>query len=102
LHASSNTNPNEDRQSYPERACARLQSRAPLPAGTSLPVAATRRDAVEHAVMAEKHPGFEKVASGIARREGVSKERARAMLAASTRRASVKAKMKNPRLRRVK
>ena len=50
----------------------------------------------------KKHPGFSKVASGIAKKEGVSKERASAMLAASTRRASSSAKKSNPRLSRVK
>lgn len=52
--------------------------------------------------MAKKHPGFQSVASGIAARQGVSKERASAMLAAGTRRASAKAKKANPRLKRVK
>lgn len=51
--------------------------------------------------MAKKHPGFSSVQSRIAKREGVSKERAGAMLAASTRRSSTKAKKANPRLRRV-
>lgn len=48
------------------------------------------------------HPGFEATAEKIARKEGVSLERARAMLAASTRRASPAAKRKNPNLKRVK
>lgn len=52
--------------------------------------------------MAKSHPGFKKVAAGIAKREGVSSERAKAMLAAGTRRASAKAKKANPRLKRVK
>lgn len=47
------------------------------------------------------HPGFKAVASKIASKQGVSKERAGAMLAASTRRASAAAKKANPRLRRV-
>jgi hypothetical protein len=50
----------------------------------------------------KKHPGFENVARSIARRQGVSMDRARAILAASTRRASAAAKRKNPRLKRVK
>lgn len=50
----------------------------------------------------KKHPGFKKVAASIARRQGVSVERASAELAASTRRASGKAKRANPRLKRVK
>lgn len=49
-----------------------------------------------------KHPGFKKVASGIARREGVSKGEADAILAASSRRASPAAHKKNPRLGKVK
>jgi len=50
----------------------------------------------------KKHPGFRAVQSRIARGQGVSKERAGAMLAAGTRRASPAAKRKNPRLKRVK
>lgn len=50
----------------------------------------------------KKNPGFKKVASKMADKEGVSKERASAMLAASTRKASKKAKKKNPRLKKVK
>jgi hypothetical protein len=54
-------------------------------------------------MMAKKaHPGFKAVASKIAKKEGVSKKAAGAMLAASTRRASAKAKKANPRLKRVK
>ena len=49
-----------------------------------------------------KHPGFKAVASKIARKEGVSKERASAMLAASSRHASAAAKRHNPNLKRVK
>lgn len=48
------------------------------------------------------HPGFEATAEGMARKQGISIERARAELAASTRRASPAAKRKNPRLKRVK
>lgn len=48
------------------------------------------------------HPGFQSVQSSIAAKEGVSKERAGAMLAAGTRRAGAKARRKNPRLNRVK
>jgi len=50
----------------------------------------------------KKHPGFRAVAKKIAERQGVSEERARAMLAAATRRASPAAKRKNPRLKKVK
>lgn len=49
-----------------------------------------------------KHPGFKAVQSSIAAKEGVSSERAGAILAASTRRASPAAKKRNPRLKRVK
>jgi len=50
----------------------------------------------------KKHPGFKAVAKKIARKQGVSIKRASAILAASTRRASAKAKRANPRLKRVK
>ena len=49
-----------------------------------------------------KHPGFKAVQSSIARKEGVSSKRAGAILAASTRGASAKAKRANPNLKRVK
>jgi hypothetical protein len=53
--------------------------------------------------MAKKaHPGFQNVAAGIARKQGVSKKEAAAELASSTRKASAKAKRANPRLNRVK
>lgn len=52
--------------------------------------------------MKKKHPGFSAVASKIAKKEGISKKRAGAILAASSRRASAGAKRKNPRLKRVK
>ncbi len=52
--------------------------------------------------MAKKHPGFKAVAAKIAKKQGVSKARAGAMLASSTRKASAKAKRKNPRLKKVK
>lgn len=51
--------------------------------------------------MAGKHPGFAKVAAGIARRGGYSMDAARAILASKTRHASAAAKRKNPRLKRV-
>lgn len=50
----------------------------------------------------KKHPGFDAEARKIARREGVSMDRARAILAAGTRRASAGAKRRNPRLKRVR
>jgi len=52
--------------------------------------------------VARKHPGFKAVQAGIAAREGIPAERAGAILAASTRRASPAAKRRNPRLKRVK
>ena len=48
------------------------------------------------------HPGFKAVQEKIAKRSGVSKERAGAMLAARTRAASAAAKKRNPRLSKVK
>lgn len=51
--------------------------------------------------MSEKHPGFKKAASDIARKGGYSKERASAILAASSRQASPAAKKANPRLKKV-
>jgi hypothetical protein len=50
----------------------------------------------------QKHPGFKKVASDIARKQAVSDEVASAILAAVSRRASKGAKKKNPRLLKVK
>ena len=50
----------------------------------------------------KKHIGFKAVQSKIAAEQGVSKERAGAILAATSRNASAKAKKKNPRLKRVK
>ncbi len=52
--------------------------------------------------MSAKHTGFAAVQSKIEAKEGVSKDRAGAILAASTRKASAKAKKANPRLLRVK
>lgn len=52
--------------------------------------------------MAKKHPGFKKVAAGIAKKEGLSKKAAGAILASSTRKASAGAKKRNPALRKVK
>lgn len=45
---------------------------------------------------------FKAVASKIARRQGISKDRASAELAASTRRASPQAKKENPKLLKVR
>lgn len=52
--------------------------------------------------MAKSHPGFKAVQAKVAKSEGVSKERAGAIVAASSRGASAKAKRANPRLKRVK
>jgi hypothetical protein len=48
------------------------------------------------------HPGFKSVAAGIAAKEGIPLKNAGAILAASSRNASAKAKKANPRLKRVK
>ena len=47
------------------------------------------------------HPGFKNVAAGIARRQGVPIEQARAELASASRKAGAAARRKNPRLNRV-
>lgn len=52
--------------------------------------------------MAKAHPGFKSVQSSIASKQGISKERAGAILASRTRAASSSAKKANPRLKRVK
>lgn len=49
-----------------------------------------------------KHPGFKAVQKKIAKRQGISMERAGAILAAGARKASKKAVKANPRLKRVK
>ena len=49
-----------------------------------------------------KHPGFAAVQAKIAKKAGVSAERAGAILAASSRHASPAAKRANPALRKVK
>jgi len=48
-----------------------------------------------------KHPGFKKASASIQKREGYSKEKADAILAAGARKASAAAKAKNPRLKKV-
>lgn len=50
----------------------------------------------------KKHPGFKAVQSSIAKKQGISKEAAGAILAASSRKASPAAKRANPKLRKVK
>lgn len=52
--------------------------------------------------MAGKHPGFKAVEGKIAAKEGISGKEAGAILAASTRKASAKAKAANPALKKVK
>lgn len=52
--------------------------------------------------MKKAHPGFKAVQSSIARKEGISKQRAGAILAASSRKASPAAKKANPALKKVK
>lgn len=49
-----------------------------------------------------KKSGFAKVQSKIAKKEGVSKDRAGAILASATRKASPAAKKANPALKKVK
>jgi len=49
----------------------------------------------------KKHPGFKAVQKRIAAKQGISMERAGAILASSARKASPAAKKANPRLRRV-
>ena len=51
--------------------------------------------------MAKAHPGFKAAAASIARKQGISKDRASAILAAGARHASAKAKRANPRLNKV-
>lgn len=50
----------------------------------------------------KKHPGFEKVQKQIAKKQGISEERAGAILAAGARKASPAAKKANPNLKKVK
>ena len=51
--------------------------------------------------MAKKHPGFKAVASKVAAKQGVSKERAGAIVAAGARKASPAAVKANPNLKKV-
>ncbi len=48
-----------------------------------------------------KHPGFQSVQAGIAKREGIPMKNAGAILANSSRNASAAAKRNNPRLKKV-
>jgi len=49
----------------------------------------------------KKHPGFAKVQAGVAKKQGISMERAGAIVAAGARKASKSAVKANPRLKRV-
>jgi hypothetical protein len=51
--------------------------------------------------MKKAHPGFEKVQKSIAKKQGVSMERAGAILAAGARKASKSAVKANPRLKKI-
>jgi len=51
--------------------------------------------------MKKAHPGFKAVASNIAKKQGISKQSASAILAAGARKASKAAVKANPRLKRV-
>lgn len=51
--------------------------------------------------MAKKHPGFKAVAAKVAAKQGVSKERAGAIVAAGARKASPAAVKANPNLKKV-
>ena len=51
---------------------------------------------------AKKGMGFKKAQSQIAKKQGISEERAGAILAAGARKASAAAKKKNPNLKKVK
>jgi hypothetical protein len=50
----------------------------------------------------KKHPGFKAVQKDIAKKQGISEERAGAILASSARKASPAAKKANPNLKKVK
>lgn len=50
----------------------------------------------------KKHPGFKKAQAEIAKKQGISEERAGAILASGARKASPQAKKENPRLKKVK
>lgn len=51
--------------------------------------------------MSKQHPGFAAVQKKIAKKEGISSDRAGAILASAARKASPKAVKANPRLKRV-
>jgi hypothetical protein len=49
-----------------------------------------------------KHPGFKGAQKSIAKKQGISEKKAGAILASGARKASKKAKAKNPRLKKVR
>ena len=51
--------------------------------------------------MKEKHPGFKSVAVSISKKQGIPVKNASAIVAATSRKASAKAKMANPMLKKV-
>ena len=51
--------------------------------------------------MKKAHPGFKKVAAGIAKKQGISMERASAIVASGARKAGKAAVKANPRLKKV-
>ena len=51
--------------------------------------------------MKKAHPGFKAVAASVAKKQGISKERASAIVAAGARKASPAAVKANPRLKKV-
>lgn len=62
------------------------------------------KDSIKKAAQArmkKKHPGFQSVQNKIAKKQGISKDRAGAILAYSSRHASKGAKKSNPRLKKV-
>lgn len=63
----------------------------------------SKKDCSLSAAKAKKsHPGFKAVENKIAKKEGISKDRAGAILASASRKASGKAHKANPRLNKVK
>lgn len=63
---------------------------------------AAKKAAAKKAAPAKKGMGFKAAQASIAKKEGVSKDRAGAILAAATRKASPAAKKANPNLKKVK
>lgn len=62
---------------------------------------AAAKKAAKKPVPGKKGEGFNKASANIAHREGISPSRADAILAASTRKASPKARRANPNLKKV-